>query len=367
MGWYRTHVARTTMMMSDVQISTLTGRQVAERYAEQVVVPFVESRWPRMPYAVGRLGSGSEVLGLDDVTSRDHDWGLRLTLLVDADRVGEVDAALEQGLPDSHLGLPVRSSTTWDPVVHHRIEVADPDAFALSRLGVATGVGLSTDDWLVVTGQSVLEVVAGSVYRDTSGRLTRIRDHLAWYPDDVWRYVVAADWARLAQELPFVGRTADRGDDLGSRVITGRLAHTAMHLGCLLERRWAPYPKWLGTVFGRLPGAGGSAGALAAAMSATSGPERQTELATAIEALHDRQSEVGLPTAGEAVTPFFDRPYLGVDEAVAARLLDSIADERVRAWPAGVGSVEQWVDNVDILSSPARRALLRNFGRVLPA
>ncbi|MDN5766626.1 MAG: hypothetical protein L0H96_04740 [Humibacillus sp.] len=47
-----------------------------------MVSPIVLDRWPRMPHAAARLGSGSDVLGLDDATSRDHDWGLRLNLLV---------------------------------------------------------------------------------------------------------------------------------------------------------------------------------------------------------------------------------------------------------------------------------------------
>jgi hypothetical protein len=64
---------------------------------------------------------------------------------------------------------------------------------------------------------------------------------------------VATDWGRVAQELPFVGRAAERGDHLGSRVIAARLVAVAMHLAHLLERRWPPYAKWTGTNLARLP------------------------------------------------------------------------------------------------------------------
>ena len=185
--------------------------------------PAVDARWPGLPRAAGRLGSGSDVLGLDDAVSQDHDWGLRLNLLVSADIAAHVDAYLEETLPESFEGLPTRFTTTWDAHRRHRVQVQDVASFVHSRTGVDLRDPLSTDDWLMLTGQAVLEVTAGPVFVDTDGALTAARAALCWYPDEVWKYVIAADWARLAQELPFVGRTAEVGDDLGSRVITARL------------------------------------------------------------------------------------------------------------------------------------------------
>ena len=60
---------------------------------------------PGLRYAVGRLGSGSDVLGLDDAMRREHDWGCRLTLLVDeAGRasIPHVSLLLEWELPKSY-------------------------------------------------------------------------------------------------------------------------------------------------------------------------------------------------------------------------------------------------------------------------
>nr|WP_308222325.1 DUF4037 domain-containing protein [Frankia sp. AgB32] len=44
-----------------------------------------------------------------------------------------------------------------------------------------------------------------------------VRRVLAWYPDDVWRCVLAAGWLRVSQEEPFVGRTGGCGDDRSGR------------------------------------------------------------------------------------------------------------------------------------------------------
>ena len=85
-----------------------------------LVRPLLARNMPRLRYAAGRLGSGSDVLGLDDVASRDHDWGCRLTLLVDEadhDAVSLVDELLARELPAEYRGLPVRFAMTWDSTV----------------------------------------------------------------------------------------------------------------------------------------------------------------------------------------------------------------------------------------------------------
>ena len=119
-----------------------------------------------------------------------------------------VDAHLGEHLPESFAGHPTRFATTWDPVVRHRVQVETARDLAVSRLGVDPTTDLTVGDWLSLTGQAVLEVTAGEVFADGAGELDGIRRRLEWYPDDVWRHVVATDWARLAQELPV--RRSDR-------------------------------------------------------------------------------------------------------------------------------------------------------------
>ena len=333
-----------------------TGLELARAYWTGVVAPLLRRRWPDLPRTAGRLGGGSDVLGLDDATSRDHDWGLRLTLLVPAERVVDVREHLERELPVEFRGLPTRFPVTWDPRPAHRVDVACPEEFARRHLGVGTAGPAGAADWLALTGQAVLEVVAGPVFEDTDGRTTRLRRHLAWYPDDLWRYAVACDWHRIDQELPFVGRTAQRGDDLGSRLVTARLVRAAAHLGFLLQRRWAPYPKWFGALFAQLPLAPAVLPALSGALRAATGREREDALRRALDALLGFQRAAGLPAPGRATRPFHDRPFLAVAPEVVELLLRDVGDPGVRALPVGVGAVEQWVDDVDVLVHPGRRA-----------
>ena len=147
----------------------LPGAELARQFHADVVEPLLAESWPRLRHAAGRLGSGSDVLGLDDAMSRDHDWGCRLTLLVNApdrDAVPQISELLEEKLPSSLRGFPVRFPVTWDPSHTHKVEVATVAGFAASRLRVNPTGEMSAADWLVLTGQSVLEVTAGPVFTD---------------------------------------------------------------------------------------------------------------------------------------------------------------------------------------------------------
>ena len=335
---------------------TDTGaRSLAGRYYTQLVAPLLLTRWPGLPHAAGRLGSGSDVLGLDDEMSRDHDWGLRLTVLVEANMRERVGELLAQGLPNTFEGHPTSFAFTGQPESVLGVEVATAGELVCSRLGKDPRNGMETFDWLSVTGQAVLEVVAGPVFHDSAGEITAIRERLRWYPDDVWRYVMAADWVRLAEEMPVMSRAADRGDDLGSRVIAARLVDITMHLSFLLKRQWAPYSKWRGIAFARLPGMEPVQSALCATLQAGTWQERQAHLAAALDGLQNTQREYRLSNRPAAAVPFYDRPYLHPDPHIVDDLLSTVTDPLLRRLPRGRGSIEQLTDNVALLVNPAAR------------
>ena len=177
---------------------TPSGAELSRSYFEQRRAPRSSSaRWPRLPYAAARLGSGSDVLGLDDAMSRDHDWGLRLNLLVPA------DARRRRRRRTSPSSCPTRSRATR-PGSRRRGTRSCATGCRSRRPATSPCRGSAStprptspsDDWLSLTGQAVLEVTAGEVFADDAGELDGIRRRLEWYPDDVWRHVVATDWAR---------------------------------------------------------------------------------------------------------------------------------------------------------------------------
>jgi len=172
------------------------------------------------------------------------------------------------------------------------------------------------------------------VFVDTYGALTAARAALQWYPDDVWAYVIAADWARLAQELPLVGRTAERGDDLGSRGHCRTPGRGGEHLAHLIDRRWPPYAKWLGTSLTRLPRSHAVTAPLARALISTGWRSPEDALVDAVRT--HLQAGAGLPTVADPVEAFWDRlprhPRGGDDGAGGAHHRPSRARPPPRGW-----------------------------------
>lgn len=331
-----------------------SGSALAQMFFETAARPIIERVLAGAGYTAGRLGSGSDVLGFDDNRSQDHDFGCRLTVLVDEEHrllFDDLDAALDQELPDKVDGWPTRFTTSWDDRVRHKVDLHTVHDFTASRLGFDLRSTLEPAQWLCITAQSVLEVSGGPVFHDTTTAYRRIGATLAWYPADVWYYVLAAGWRRLGQELPLVGRTGELGDGFGSRVIAARLCRDVAHVAFVVERTWMPYPKWSGTGLHRLPGGRVLGEALTAALAATGWRDRQRSLVQAVELLAERHCAAGLDVPSPVIVPFFDRPFAMPNGDIHESLVERISDRGIRDLPP-LGSIEQWCDNVEVLSSP---------------
>ncbi|PMR59066.1 hypothetical protein C1A38_21280 [Verrucosispora sp. ts21] len=342
------------------------GLSLAASTYHEAVRPILDVAFPRLVHSAALLGPGSDVLGYDTARSTDHDWGPRLLLfLAPADARRHADdlvGVLAERLPSSVQGWstnfsppePGRSRTlqpVGDAPIAHRIEVLDLDTWLATHLGPDPRDGMHTRDWLAIPTQRLLEVTSGAVFHDGLGHLTSIRAALAWYPDDIWRYLLACQWRRIAQEEAFPGRCAEVGDDLGSRLVTARLVRDLMRLALLVERRYPPYAKWLGTAFVRLRCAPTLQPLLTDALTAADWPHRESALCAAYEHLARAHNDLGLCDPVEpTVRPFHDRPMRVL---AADRFADAthraITDPEVSTLPRHVGGVDQFVDSTDVL------------------
>lgn len=334
----------------------LPGTELAGAFYREVVRPLLGAQ----PHAAALLGWGSDVLGHDTATSTDHGWGPRLLVLVDQPATADdIRRTLDDALPERFRGWPVRYGWDVEPVRHH-VTVTTPAAWSRDHFGTDVSRGLSDLDWLLTPQQRLLEATAGGVFADDLGALGRMRRALAWYPDHLWRWLLAAQWHRLAQEEAFVARTAEVGDETGSAITAARQVRDAVRLALLLDRRYAPYAKWLGTAFANSAHGDALPQHLRAVLAAPDAPARQAALAAALTALAERHNAAGLTAPLDpAPRDYHGRPArVLMADRFASALLDTVSDPALRRLPV-IGAVDQVVDSADVLTAPDLHRRLR--------
>lgn len=345
----------------------MPGLLLSERFYTEAVQPILAAHFPRLRYGAARLDSGSDVLGFDTPRSTDHDWGPRLTLFLEQADLIESAAAigdvLGRELPptfcgySTHFGPPDAEGSRLlaDPgqgPIAHRVERTTLATFLGSYLGYDLDAPLDVATWLTMPEQRLRTIRSGRVFHDGLDQLEALRCTLHYYPDDVWRYLLAAQWTRIAQEEPFMGRCGDVGDPLGSRLVALRLVRDVIKLCFLMERQYAPYTKWFGTGFAQLEMAAQLQPLFDGVLSAGSWQEREGYLSQVYEIVAGRHNALQLtPPLDPHVSPFHTRPYLVIHgERFAQALLQTIQDEHVRAIRTLIGGVDQFADSTDLLT-----------------
>ncbi|WP_281367978.1 DUF4037 domain-containing protein [Nonomuraea typhae] len=304
-----------------------------------------------VPHSAALVGPGSEVLAFDTERSADHDFGPRVLVFTAAADVAGVRAAVEAGLPGSFGGYP--TVFAYRGTARPGVVVCELGAWLEEVLGFDPRGGVGLLDWLSVPWQRLAEVTGGQVFHDGLGELAGVREVLRWYPRDVWRYVLACQWLRVAQEEAFVGRCGEVGDELGSAVVGAGLAREVMRLALLLRRRYPPYAKWLGSALARLPGSAELVRSLEMAVGARSWREREAGLSAAYSRVAAVQNRLGLAEVlDERVRGFHDRPFLVIGgDRFAGALLGAVSDPQVAALPVA-GCVDQVSGGAEVVCRP---------------
>jgi len=320
-------------------VSPLQGVELSRRFYDDLVGPWLGREFPRLRHAAALIGYGSELLGFDDAMSQDHNWGPRVWLYItEPDFAAHADAivaSFTDAAPERFLDVPMGwfnrphlsgSGPHWRSDPRHGLEVRTLEGVVRDVLGVEVDQPLTHLAWLGLADQWLLELTAGAVFHDDDGRLTALRERLAWFPRDVWLYKLACQWRRIGEEMAFVGRAGSVGDDLGSRVIAARLVRDVMRMAFLIEGRYAPYPKWFGSAFARLPCAADLAPVLDRALAAPDWKAREAALAEAYRFVGRLHKQRGLPGDFEPrIEPFWGRPFTvinadAIKEAIAAEI-----------------------------------------------
>jgi hypothetical protein len=226
----------------------MNGLEIAEAYFNEHGMPMLEKKFPELlPYiAAGLFGSGSECFGFDDELSRDHDFDPGFMLLLPNEDV--IDRKQEFALERAYAALPKEFMGIERPMMApvggaRRGVIRMADVF-VEKTGNASGE-LTVEQWLAVPSYALAEAVNGKVFYDGSGELTRIRESLAHYPEDIRRKKLAGHLLLAAQAGQYnYARCLRHGEAAAAQLAVIAFAQSVMEIVFLLNDVYQPFYKW---------------------------------------------------------------------------------------------------------------------------
>ena len=226
----------------------MNGLEISRAYFDTYGMPMLEEKFPELlPHvAAGLFGSGSECFGFDDELSRDHDFDPGFMLLLPDEDV--IDRKQEFALERAYAALPKEfmgvERPMMAPVGGSRRGVMRMADFFKEKTGSTSG-NLTMEQWLAVPSYALAEAVNGQVFFDGSGELTRVREALAHYPEDVRRKKLAGNLLLAAQAGQYnYLRCLRHGETAAAQLAVIAFAQSVMEIVFLLNDAYQPFYKW---------------------------------------------------------------------------------------------------------------------------
>lgn len=356
----------------------IPGLKLSELFYHEAVKPIVETDFPGLNYSAALIGYGSDVLGYDTEMSIDHNWGPRLLLfLAEADYPlfhSPLDQSLREKLPvqfygySTHFSRPDLNDGGTQHMeyietgpVNHLVQILIIKDYFESYVGIDPYKELQLLDWLTLPEQKLLVVTGGKVYYDGLNELNNIRQKLSYYPHEIWLYLLSAQWDKIAQEEAFVGRCGEAGDELGSAIVASRIVRNLMKLCFLMEKQYAPYPKWFGTAYSRLKCAPELSPLFQKVLQANNWKEREQHLSAAYEIIAQMHNALSITKPLEThVSSYFNRPFQVIHaNHFAEEIQKAITDPAIKDLKSSIGAIDQFIDSTPILSNPSNSPKLK--------
>jgi hypothetical protein len=346
-------------------IQTLTfipGLELNRQYYAKVLAPLLNHFDPDLNFSASLIGYGSDVLGVDNATSMDHNWGPRGQIFLqgaDSNRIESLWNYLAENLPAEFMGFPTnftdkRLDFTQSMVpagsgpINHLIEIYDIDRYFFDLFHKDVFV-IAPIDWLRIPEQKLLEVTAGEVFHDGLNRLNPAREVLRYYPADIRLAKLAAYWNCISNEEAFIGRAVELSDLLGLKLIASRLVNTLLKICFVIKEKYLPYSKWFTHGFDQLDLPQIKQAALDI-LTENDPKAIEQKLAGLYTQVLSLQNECpGIPQIETEITSYYNRPYRVImAEKIVNVLRASIKDESIRSLELTHVGLDNKIDGLDL-------------------
>lgn len=226
----------------------MKGLELAEEYYKTYGRQMLQDKFPHLTgqIAAGLVGYGSECLGFDDEISMDHDYGPSFCVWLPRDIYREYGAQIQaayEELPGEFMGYGRRVSEEQG---QGRVGALCLEDFYLEILGRDT-VPETEQEWLALPEENLAAATNGKVFEDRPGRFSAVREGLLqYYPKAVWIRKLVQALAKAAQSGQYnYARAMKRGERIAAELALAEFIRESMQVVYLLNKRYAPFYKWM--------------------------------------------------------------------------------------------------------------------------
>ena len=256
----------------------LSGMTLCRMYYREVAAPMIEQDFPELVghYCAGLFGEGSDAYGFDDISSRDHDWGPGVIILINDrenyDRFGQklqaslIKKAEETGIfhgfaPDissiqkGRRGVFFLDDYYGELVGKNLTEHLKRENSLNSSTENAEETGASAaerkwrvhESYLSVPEYSLSAAVNGEIWHDPEGVATGIRAKLSeYYPEEIWKRKLMQECALFSQNAQYnFLRMKRRNDNVTAEMLLYEGMKNAVRIAYILSETFVSHDKWI--------------------------------------------------------------------------------------------------------------------------
>ncbi|MBR4718964.1 MAG: DUF4037 domain-containing protein [Lachnospiraceae bacterium] len=240
------------------EVPDVDGITLSRKFYEEYGRPMIYEKFREFKdcMTVGLAGRGSQCYGFDDDLSRDHDFGPDFCIWLDDDVYDEIGDSLQKAyddLPSEYMGY---KRVTSIPPDGKRVGVIRTKEFYSRILDIEENrlvefmdtedPGIIYDFFASVKEENLSQCTNGCLFGEGQDDFIKLRNKLSYYPDTLWKRKIAEELHYSAQmgQYNYI-RMLKRGEKVASEIaLAGYMEHT-MKLVYLINRKYAPYYKWL--------------------------------------------------------------------------------------------------------------------------
>ena len=234
----------------------MKGIDLSREFYEQIGLPMLEEHFKDKldRIAVGFLGHGSECFGFDDEISKDHDYEPGFCIWLTEEDEKDFGFRLMRAyskLPKEFMGYQCSNKSLFGKTT---CGVTTIQEFYKGYTG-RKGAPETMYDWLYTPSHYLAEATNGVVFSDPLGEFTKIRNEILFgMPADVRLKKIASCAFKMAQSGQYnYMRCIKHGEIGAARLALNEFVDQCANIAFLLDKKYAPYYKWIFRAMKDLP------------------------------------------------------------------------------------------------------------------